>query len=58
MGLKVDQEFALAACKRLVEGLPAKLMKKELSIANRLEQAKLSPLKKLEAIYVLALMEN
>ncbi|ENQ7794650.1 YkgJ family cysteine cluster protein [Pseudomonas aeruginosa] len=53
MGLKVDQEFALAACKRLVEGLPAKLMKKELSIANRLEQAKLSPLKKLEAIYEL-----
>lgn len=53
MGLKEDQEFAVAACKRLVKGLPAKLMKKELSIANRLERAKLSPLKKLEAIYEL-----
>ncbi|WP_165671479.1 YkgJ family cysteine cluster protein [Metapseudomonas otitidis] len=53
MGLKEDQESALATCKRLVEGLPAKLIKKESSIANRLEQAKLSPLKKLDAIYKL-----
>lgn len=53
MGLKEDQEFARAACKRLVERLPAKLIKKESSIADRLAQAKLSPLKKLEAIYEL-----
>lgn len=53
MGLKEDQESALATCKRLVEGLPAKLIKKEFSIASRLEQAKLSPLKKLDAIYEL-----
>ncbi|HCG0885746.1 YkgJ family cysteine cluster protein [Pseudomonas aeruginosa] len=53
MGLKEDQESALATCSRLVEGLPAKLVKKEFSIANRLERAKLSPLKKLEAIYEL-----
>lgn len=53
MELKKDQESALANCKRLVEELPAKLIKKEFSIANRLEQAKISPLKKLEAIYEL-----
>ncbi|WP_446731553.1 YkgJ family cysteine cluster protein [Pseudomonas sp. OTU5201] len=53
MGLKEDQEFARAACERLVEGLPAKLIKKESLIASRLAQAKLSPLKKLEAVYEL-----
>lgn len=53
MGLKEDQEFARAVCMRLVEELPATLTKKESSIANRLAQAKLSPLKKLEAIYEL-----
>lgn len=53
MGLKEDQEFALAACKRLVDEFPAKLIKKESSIADRLVKAKLSPLKKLEAIYEL-----
>lgn len=53
MGLKEDQEFARIACERLVEGLPVKLIKKESLIASRLAQAKLSPLKKLEAIYEL-----
>jgi len=53
LGLKEDQEFALAACKRLVGGLPARLMKKGSAIASRLEQAQLSSLKELEAIYEL-----
>jgi len=53
MGLKEDQEFARDTCKRLVEGLPVKLIKQESSIADRLAQAKLSPLRKLETIYEL-----
>lgn len=51
MGLKEDQEYARANCERLVASLPAKLIKRESEIAERLAQAKISPLKKLEAIY-------
>ncbi|HGN3115172.1 TPA: YkgJ family cysteine cluster protein [Pseudomonas aeruginosa] len=53
MGLKEDQAFASAACERLVAGLPAQLIKKESSIADRLAKARISPLKRLEAIYEL-----
>lgn len=53
MGLKEDQEFSRTACERLIMGFPAKLLKKESAIADRLSQVKLSPLKKLEAVYEL-----
>ena len=53
MGLKEDQEFSRTACERLIIGFPAKLLKKESAIADRLSQVKLSPLKKLEAVYEL-----
>ncbi|HEP8970279.1 TPA: YkgJ family cysteine cluster protein [Pseudomonas aeruginosa] len=53
MGLKEDQAYAQANCDRLVAALPAKLIKKESDIARRLGMAKLSPVRKLEAIYEL-----
>ncbi|HBO1833550.1 TPA: YkgJ family cysteine cluster protein [Pseudomonas aeruginosa] len=48
-----DQEHARAACERLVEAFPAILLKKEATIATRLAEAKISPLRKLGAIYEL-----
>lgn len=53
MGLKEDQAYARANCERLVTGFPATLLKQEGTIYTRLSQAKISPLKKLAAIYEL-----
>jgi len=53
MGLKEDQAHARAACERLVNAFPASLLKREANIATRLAQAKIAPLKKLDAIYQL-----
>lgn len=53
MGLKEDQAYACTNCERLVTGFPAALLKQESTIHTRLSQAKISPLKKLAAIYEL-----
>lgn len=53
MGLKEDQAYAHTNCERLVTGFPATLLKQESTIYKRLSQAKISPLKKLAAIYEL-----
>lgn len=53
MGLKEDQICARVNCERLAASFPAALLKQESSIHARLSQAKISPLKKLSAIYEL-----
>lgn len=53
MSLKDDQAYAQANCERLIARFPANLIKQEAVIYSRLAQAKISPLKKLTAIYEL-----
>jgi hypothetical protein len=51
MSLQDDQEFARENCTRIIASLPSVILKKEAGLTARLEASKLSPLKKLAAIY-------
>lgn len=53
MSLKDDQDFARENSRRIIASFPSALLKKEASLADRLAVSKLSPLKKLAAIYEL-----
>ncbi|MDC7701415.1 YkgJ family cysteine cluster protein [Vogesella indigofera] len=53
MGLKEDQAYAQSNCERQIASFPVRLLKQEAGISDRLEQAKIAPLKKLAAVYEL-----
>ena len=53
MSLQDDQDFARENCLRIIASFPATLLKKEAGLTDRLAASKLSPLKKLAAIYEL-----
>lgn len=53
MSLQKDQDFARANCLRIIASFPANLLKQEAGLTDRLEASKLSPVKKLAAIYEL-----
>jgi Fe-S-cluster containining protein len=51
MSLRDDQKFARENCARIIASLPPAILKKEGGLTGRLEASKLTPLKKLAAIY-------
>lgn len=51
MSIEKDLEFARVNCERLITSFPEKLARQEASIHGRLAAAKISPLKKLAAVY-------
>lgn len=51
MSLQEDQDFANENCIRIIASFPPAILKKEERLTARLELSKLSPLKKLAAIY-------
>ncbi len=53
MSLQDDQDFAQENSRRIIASFPATLLKKEAGLTDRLAVSKLSPLKKLAAIYEL-----
>lgn len=53
MSISEDVEFARVNCERLIASFPQRLTRQEAAIFGRLSVAKISPLKKLAAIYEL-----
>lgn len=53
MDIGKDVEFARVNCERLIASFPQKIARQEAAVHRRLHDAKISPLKKLAAIYEL-----
>ncbi|WCY26824.1 YkgJ family cysteine cluster protein [Pseudomonas aeruginosa] len=51
MSLQDDQEFARKNCTRIIASLSPTILRKEAGLTGRLEASKLTPLKRLAAIY-------